>query len=76
MWLEAKMQSNSATNLPDRIIDGPELSRMIPYSTMHIWRLERAGKFPLRIRLGANRVGWSLSEVVGWIDARKAERVA
>ena len=48
---------------PDRIINAAELRQIIPYSDMHFWRLERDGKFPRRIRPGANRVGWSLSEV-------------
>ncbi len=58
----------------DRIILAPERRQLVPYSDMHIWRMEKAGRFPRRIRLGPNRVGWSLREVVGWIDERKAER--
>jgi prophage regulatory protein len=49
---------------------------MVPYSLMHIWRLEKAGRFPARIHLGPGRVGWSLCEVSEWIEARKAERTA
>ena len=63
-------------DLPDRIITAAELRQMVPYSAMHVWRLERQGVFPIRIRLGANRVGWSLNEVISWIDARKSERGA
>ena len=59
----------------DRIIRDKELRTMVPYSSMHIWRLERAGRFPSRIRLGPNRVGWSLREVSDWLDERKAERL-
>lgn len=58
----------------DRIISAKERRTLIPYSDMHIWRLENAGQFPKRIRLGANRVGWSLHELQAWIEARKAER--
>ncbi len=58
----------------DRIIDARERRQLVPYSNMHIWRLEKIGAFPKRIRLGANRVGWSLREIQGWIAARKAER--
>ncbi len=59
----------------DRIIREHELRMIVPYSSMHIWRLERAGRFPARIRLGPNRVGWSLREVSDWLDERKAERM-
>jgi prophage regulatory protein len=58
----------------DRIIRQQELLTIVPYSPMHIWRLEQAGRFPLRIHLGPGRVGWSLREVLEWIEARKAER--
>ncbi len=46
----------------------------IPYSPAHIARLEAAGQFPKRIRLGQNRVAWLLSEVEAWIDERLAQR--
>ena len=58
----------------DRIISAPERRQLVPYSDMHIWRKEQAGTFPKRIKLGPHRVGWSLQEVLEWIEARKAER--
>ena len=58
----------------DRIIDAKERRELVPYSDMHIWRLEKSGIFPRRIQLGPNRVGWSQQEVIDWIEARKAER--
>jgi prophage regulatory protein len=58
----------------DRIVASKERRTLIPYSDMHVWRLEQVGRFPKRIRLGANRVGWSLRELQEWITARKAER--
>ena len=64
------------TNTQDRIIRAPERRQLVPYSDMHIWRMEKAGTFPKRIQLGPNSVGWSLCEVIEWIDARKSERTA
>ncbi len=58
----------------DRIIDRHELSRLVAYCLTHIYRLEARGLFPERIRLGANRVGWSFSEVMEWIEERKDAR--
>ena len=58
----------------DRVIDAKELVRIVPVSLMHIWRLERAGEFPARIRLGSKKVGWILSEVMAWIEAKKTAR--
>lgn len=57
-----------------RIISAEARREKVPYSDMHIYRLERAGKFPKRIRLGANRVGWLEHEIDAWIEARAAER--
>ena len=46
----------------------------IPYSFAHIARLEAAGLFPKRVRLGACRVAWVAEEVQNWIDERIANR--
>lgn len=40
----------------------------LAYTT--IWRLERAHKFPARVRLTASCVGWIASEVNAWIGDR------
>lgn len=48
----------------------------IPYSGAHIARLEAAGQFPRRVRLGQNRVVWLVSEIEEWLDARIAKRDA
>jgi len=45
----------------------------IPYSRVHLSRLERDGKFPERINLGG-RVAWPEDEIEAWINARRAER--
>jgi prophage regulatory protein len=61
----------------DRLVTYPELKEIfgIPYSKMHLWRLEREGKFPKRIPLSCNRVVWEAKSVAdcigGWIAAAK-----
>jgi prophage regulatory protein len=35
-----------------------------------LWRLERQGEFPARVRLGLNSVGWLEEEIARWIDTR------
>lgn len=47
---------------------------MVPLSDATIWRMEKAGKFPKRLQLGGNSVGWSESEVREWQDQLKAAR--
>jgi prophage regulatory protein len=59
------------TELP-RIITKKELRLLVPYSPQHILRLEKQGKFPKRIPIGARRVGWWLHEVLAWLAEREA----
>ena len=49
---------------------------MVLFHPTHIARLEALGEFPRRIKRGRARVGWSLFEVLLWVEARKAERDA
>jgi prophage regulatory protein len=58
------------TDRPIRLLRLPEILHRVPYSEAHIWRLERAGKFPRRAHLGANRVAWVEAEVEAWIEER------
>ena len=46
----------------------------VPYSFAHIARLEAAGDFPRRVKLGACRVAWLAAELQDWIDERVASR--
>ena len=53
-----------------RIVSKRQLKEMVLYSPQHIARLEKAGKFPKRVQLGPNRVGWVEEEVLDWLQAR------
>lgn len=57
----------------DRLVGKKELKTLVLYSDAHIARLEAAGLFPQRLRLGNGprcRVGWRLSAVMAWIDSK------
>ena len=56
------------------LLSKKQVRAMVLYSYAQIDRLERAGKFPKRIRLGPNRVGWIKVEIESWIEDRIAER--
>lgn len=43
---------------------------MTQLSRMTIDRLEKAGNFPQRIKLGRQATGWDLDEVQKWLDER------
>ena len=56
----------------EKIVRKKELCGLVGLSYSTIYRLERAGRFPRRRRLGDNSVGWLLSEVAEWMAARTA----
>jgi prophage regulatory protein len=54
-----------------RIVTKKELRLIVPYTSQHILRLEKQGKFPKRLQIGSRRVGWYLSEIEAWLYARR-----
>jgi prophage regulatory protein len=58
----------SETNPPERFIRLPEVLRLTGLSKRTIYRLEGAGRFPSRRKLGLRAVGWPESAVNGWIS--------
>jgi prophage regulatory protein len=59
---------------PSPILRRHQVERLTGLSYSTIFRKERRGEFPARIRLGPNSVGYRESEVLAWIDTR--ERIA
>ena len=57
-----------------RLLSKRQLRELVLYSPQHIARLEKAGKFPLRVKLGQARVGWIESEVLEWRQKRIDDR--
>jgi len=64
--------------MTQKLVSKKELKSVfgVPYSFAHIARLEAAGQFPKRVRLGACRVAWVADEVEAWIEERVAIRDA
>ena len=58
-----------------QLITRPELLKLVPYTIRHIYRMEKVGKFPARVKVGANRVAWVRSEVLRWLELRVANRI-
>lgn len=56
------------------LVRSNELGDIVPYSPNHIRRLEAVGKFPKRVQIGANRVGWVRAEVEQWLNDRMGAR--
>lgn len=53
-----------------RILSKRQVKELVLYSPQHVARLEAAGLFPKRVRLGPNRVGWVEGEVLDWLRTR------
>jgi prophage regulatory protein len=51
-------------------------AKCITYSKPHLWRLERAGKFPKRVPIGASRYAYVEAEIDEHIAQKIAERDA
>jgi len=62
-----------------RLLSKKQLKELVLYSHQHVQRLEDAGLFPKRVRLGnhrGSRVGWIESEVRAWLQERIDKRHA
>ena len=59
----------------DRLIDKKELKKLLPYSSQHVAKLERAGKFPRRVKLTrGGKAFWRLSEVQAHLSESPADQ--
>ena len=50
-----------------KILREPEVREVTGLSRATLWRKEREGTFPRRVKLGANSVGWHSDEISEWI---------
>jgi prophage regulatory protein len=59
---------------PIKLLQYSELNGIhgIRFSRRHLYTLESERKFPKRVPLGENRVGWIESEIVGWVNEKAA----
>ena len=57
-----------------RFMSLQQVCEAVLYSRAHIARLEEAGTFPKRVKLGQHRVGWVESEIMEWMQKRIDER--
>ena len=55
----------------DRIVRKKQLLELVGISSATQWRMERAGLFPARVKVGKWAVGWHLDEIEAWIQARE-----
>ncbi len=51
-------------------------NKCINYSKPHLWRLEKAGKFPKRVPIGAARYAYVEAEIDAYVESLIAARDA
>jgi len=72
MTIAAEKNCHSANRQGNPIIIRPgDLPALLSISRTTIWRLERAGNFPQRIRLSAGAVGYDYCAVLQWAATRQ-----
>ena len=52
-----------------QILNVKEVTSRTKLSRVTIWRLEKEGKFPPRIKISQKRIGWRKDEVAKWIES-------
>ena len=63
--IDNKKPAVSQNSLPERIIRTKEVTELTGLSRTTLWRMEKTGEFPAKVSLGANSIGWRLSEIPG-----------
>lgn len=58
----------------DRFIRTTQIENRVVFSLMHVRRLEMDGLFPRRFQIAGRAVGWSLREVMQWMQERLDDR--
>ena len=53
-----------------------DVTRVICVSKPTLWRMTKARRFPLPIRLGPHRVAWLVREVEDWIQEQARKRAS
>lgn len=64
--------SNATATTDRRILNHNAVLDRVPLSRTTLWRMERAGLFPIRIQISPNRVGWIEAEIDAWLEERKS----
>jgi prophage regulatory protein len=62
---------NGSDDLSEHVLlTRKQVLALVPYSIAHIYRLEGAGLFPPRIKVGQRRVAWRRGQVLAWLRSR------
>lgn len=54
-----------------KIIRASELAKMLTVSKPTLWRMEKRGELPPKIRITERISGWRTSDILKWIEERE-----
>lgn len=74
--MKPQLPEHIADQVRDRFVGMPTVLALVGVSRGTIYNLKKAGTFPPAYKLGPRRVGWSLNEVLAWIEQRKSKQAA
>jgi len=57
--------------MQDQVLRWPKVREMTGKSRTTIWRDEKEGRFPKRVKLGVRAVGWLRSDLEAWLQGLK-----
>lgn len=60
----------------NRVLRRKDVESFVGLSRSTIYAMMAEGAFPRPIKLGARAVGWQETDIVAWLESRKAERTA
>lgn len=63
------MQNQTSLPPGERVLRDREVTERVGFSRNHLLKLEKAGRFPKRRRVGARAAGWLESDVDAWLRA-------
>ncbi len=61
--------------MEQQILREKEILKVVGLSRTTVWRKEKAGTFPRRVKLGARAVGWTRSSVEEWLQNLEEQAV-
>lgn len=66
----ADVKNAAPTSQPHELLLMPEVTERVRLSDTTLWRLEKVGRFPKRVKIGFKRVAWRTVEIEAWIAGR------
>jgi prophage regulatory protein len=58
------------------ILSADETAKLVNLNRVSLWRLQKTGNFPQRIRLTSRKIGFVRTEVEDWVKSRPRVGVA